>query len=65
MEPYYWSWHDHQAVRLEGQDLVAAQQNKITRSARDISSDSILQFNQVQFHITSQSRPGEYYAIDI
>jgi hypothetical protein len=65
MEPYYRSWHDRQAVRLEGPDLTVAWRCEITSSAEDISPDSILQFNHIQFHVASQSHPGEYYAIDL
>jgi len=65
MEPYYRSRHDRQAVGLEGLDLAAARRREITSSAEDISPDSILQFDHIQFHVASQSRPGEYYAIDL
>ena len=65
MEPSYWSRHDRQAVGLEGLDLMAAQQSQILTSAKDISRDSILQFDHIQFHIASQSLPGAYYAIDL
>jgi hypothetical protein len=53
MEPYYWSQHDRQAVGLEGWDLMAARHGQILTSAKDISQDSILQFNHIQFHVTS------------
>jgi len=44
---------------------MAAQQSKILSSAKDISPDSILQFDHIQFHIASQSHPGKYYMIDL
>jgi len=65
MEPNYRSRHNRQAVGLEGRDLAAERRGEILSSARDISPDSILQFDHVQFHVASQSRPGEYYAIDL
>ena len=65
MEPYYRSRHDRQAVGLEGLDLVVVRWSQICSSAKDISPDSILQFDHIQFHVASQSRPGEYYAIDL
>jgi hypothetical protein len=65
MEPNYRSRHDRQAVGLEGPDLAAARRSEITSSAKNISPDSILQFDHVHFHVASQSRPGEYYAIDL
>jgi len=65
MEPHYWSRHDRQAVGLEGRDLAAARRSQILSSAKDISPDSILQFDHIQFHVASQSHPGKYYAIDL
>ena len=65
MEPHYRCRHDRQAVRLEGLDLTAARRSQICSSAKDISLDSILQFNHIRFHVASQSHPGEYYAIDL
>jgi hypothetical protein len=44
---------------------VAARQSQILTSTKDISPDSILQFDHIQFHVASQSRPGAYYAIDL
>ncbi len=65
MELHYWSQHDQQAVGLEGQDLAAAWRSQILSSTKDISLDSILQFDHIQFHVASQSCPGKYYAIDL
>jgi hypothetical protein len=42
-----------------------AQQHQILSSTKNISPDSILQFDHIQFHVASQSCPGEYYAIDL
>jgi hypothetical protein len=39
--------------------------SQILTSAKDISPNSILQFDQVQFHVASQSCPGKYYMIDL
>ena len=38
---------------------------KILSSAKDISLDLILQFDHIQFHVTSQSHPSKYYIIDL
>jgi hypothetical protein len=65
MEPHYRCRHDRQAVGLEGLDLAAARRSEILSSAKDILPDSILQFDHIQFHVASRSRPGEYYAIDL
>jgi hypothetical protein len=65
MEPNYRIRYDRQGVGLEGQDLTAARRSEILLSADAITPDSILQFDQIQFHVASQSRPGEYYAIDL
>jgi len=65
MEPYYRCRHDRQAVGLEGRDLAAVRRRQIISSAKNISPDSILQFDHIQFHVASQSRPGEYYVIDL
>ena len=65
MEPYYQCQYDRQAIGLEGRDLVVVWWCQILSSAKDISLDSILQFDHIQFHIASQSHPGEYYAIDL
>ena len=39
--------------------------SQILTSTKDISSNLILQFDQVQFPVASQSHPGKYYVIDI
>jgi len=65
MEPNSRILHDRQAVGLEGPDLSAARRSQILTSAKHISRDSILQFDHIQFHVASQSRPGEYYTIDL
>jgi len=44
---------------------VAAWWEEIKASTRDISLDSVLNFDSAHFHIASQSRPGEFYIIDL
>src|SRR6266851_461053 len=44
---------------------MVAWRSQILSSIKDITPDLILQFNHVQFHVTSQSHPGEYYTIDL
>jgi hypothetical protein len=65
MEPNSQILHDRQAIGLEGLDFAAAQWSQILTSAKDISPDSILQFDHIQFHVASQSCPGVYYVIDL
>jgi hypothetical protein len=65
MVPHYQSRHARQNVGLEGPDLAGQRRRELLSSARDISIDSILQFDLTQFHVASQSRPGSYYAIDL
>jgi len=38
---------------------------EIKASARTIPLDSVLNFNSTHFHVTSQSRPGKFYVIDL
>jgi hypothetical protein len=65
MEPYYQNWHMRQTVGLEGLDLAGQRQQEIMASARNITINSIQQFDLTQFHVTSQSRPGAFYSIDL
>jgi hypothetical protein len=62
---YYQTQQARQDIGLEGLDLTGQQQQKILSSARDISVDSIQQFDMIQFHVTSQSCPGAYYTINL
>jgi hypothetical protein len=65
MEPYYQNRHARQTVRLEGLDLAGQRQQEIMASARNITIDSIQQFDPTQFHVASQSQPGAFYSIDL
>jgi hypothetical protein len=65
MVPHYKARHERQEVGIEGLDLMEWQRQEILISARAISSDSIQQFDDTQFHITSGSRPGNYHAVDL
>jgi len=65
MVPYYQNRHMRQTVGFEGLDLAAAWQQEINASAKNISVDSVLNFDSSHFHVASESRPGEYYAIDL
>ncbi|KAI0252856.1 hypothetical protein BJV78DRAFT_1153479 [Lactifluus subvellereus] len=65
MVPYYQTWHMRQVVGLEGPDLAGERRRDILTSTKEISHDSIQQFDDTQFHVASQSRPGQYYAIDL
>ena len=63
--PHYQSYYARQNVRLEGPDLAGQWWQELLAGARDIFIDLILQFDLTQFHITSQSCLGIYYAIDL
>jgi hypothetical protein len=65
MVPYYQTRQARQDIGLEGPDLAGQRRREILSSARDISVDSIQQFDMIQFHVASQSRPGAYYAINL
>jgi hypothetical protein len=65
MVPYFEARHERQMVGMEGDDLVELRQQEILESAEAISRDSIQPFDNTQFHVTSVSRPGEFYAIDL
>jgi hypothetical protein len=65
MKPYYQNRHARQTVRLEGPDLAGRRWQEIMASARNITIDSIQQFNPMQFHVASQSQPGTFYSIDL
>src|SRR6267142_3320850 len=61
----YEARHKRQSVGIEGANLVEQRRWEILASAGSISWDSILQFDDTQFHITSASCPGDYYTIDL
>ena len=65
LEPYFQNRHARQTFGFEGLDLAAARRQVIEASARDISLDSVLNFDSTHFHVASQSCPGEFYAIDL
>lgn len=65
MVPYYQNRQARQDIGLEGPDLAGQRRREILASARHVPIDSILQFDLVQFHVASQSRPGAYYAINL
>ena len=64
MVPYYQNRHERQTVGLEGPDLAGQRQRQLLSSARDTALDSIQQFDDITFHVASESRPGSYYEID-
>jgi hypothetical protein len=65
VNPHFKNVHVRQSVGLDGPDLVGQQRQKLMVTARNISHDSIQQFNLTQFHIASQLHPGAYYTIDL
>jgi hypothetical protein len=65
MNQYYLNRHERQIVGFEGLDLAGDWRWEILTSARNISRDSVLQFNHTQFHVASQSRSGTFHSIDL
>jgi hypothetical protein len=65
MNQYYLNRHERQIVGFEGLDLAGDRRQEIIASARNISRDSVLQFNHTQFHVASQSRSGTFHLIDL
>jgi hypothetical protein len=65
MNQYYLNWHERQIVRFEGLDLASNWWWDITMSARNISLNSVLQFNSTQFHVASQPCLGTFHSIDL
>ena len=65
MNQYYLNRHERQIVGFKGLDLAGDRRREIIASARNISRDSVLQFNHTQFHIASQSRSGTFHLIDL
>src|SRR5580693_867375 len=65
MNQYYLNRHERQIVGFEGLDLAGDRRREIIASARNISRDSVLQFNHTQFHVASQSRSGTFHLIDL
>jgi hypothetical protein len=65
MEPYYQNRYVRQTVGLQGPDLARKWWREILESTRNISADSIQQFNLTQFHVASQSHLGMYHVINL
>jgi hypothetical protein len=65
LDPYYLNQHKRQTIGFKGLDLAAVQQKEIKASTRDISPDSVLNFDLAHFHVTSQSHPGKFHVIDL
>ena len=63
--PYYKNRHERQIVGLEGPDLAGQRQWQLLSSTRDTMPDSIQQFDDISFHVASQSWPGSYYEINL
>jgi hypothetical protein len=65
MVPYYQNWHMQQVVGLKGPDLAGQRRQQLLTGTRGTTCDSIQQFDSMQFHVTSESRPGAYYEINL
>ena len=65
MVPYYQNQHERQIIGLEGPDLAGQRQRQLLLNARDTSLDSIQQFDDITFHVTSESQSGSYYKINL
>jgi hypothetical protein len=65
MNQYYLNQHKRQIIGFEGLDLAGNQRWEIITSTRNISQDSVLQFNHTQFHVAFQSCSGTFHSIDL
>jgi hypothetical protein len=65
MNQYYLNQHERQIIRFKGLDLAGDQRQEILMSTRNISWDSVLQFNHTQFHVASQSCSGTFHSRDL
>jgi hypothetical protein len=66
MVPYYATRHLRQIVGLEGPDLAGQRRRELLADAiKNIHSDSIQQFDDKSFHVASNSRPGQFHAINL
>jgi hypothetical protein len=65
MVPYFEARHERQMIGVEGDDLVERRQQEILERAEVVSHDSIQLFDNMQFHVASVTRPGEFYTIDL
>jgi hypothetical protein len=65
MVPHFEARHERQTIGVEGDDLVERRRQEILERAEAIALDSIQPFDDIQFHVASVSRPGEFYAIDL
>ena len=65
MVPYYQNRHECQVIGLEGSNLAGQRQRQLLSSATNTSQDSIQKFDDITFHVASESRPGSYYEIDL
>jgi hypothetical protein len=65
MVPHFEARHERQMIGVEGDDLVEWRWQEILECAEAITLDSIQPFDNIQFHVASISRPGEFYTIDL
>ncbi|KAI9434064.1 hypothetical protein H4582DRAFT_2081386 [Lactarius indigo] len=64
-DPYYRFRHDRQQAGLDGLNLEVARRKVIEETARTITCDSIEKFDDSQFHVASQTKLGDFYAIKL
>ena len=62
---YYWFWHEKQQTGLEGLNLEASRCAEIEQIFQKITRDSIEQFDDMQFHVASQTKSGSFYSINL
>ncbi len=65
MVPLYENKHNRQSVGLDGKDLAAERRQELLERTAEISSESIQNLDDTQFHVASKSRPGLYHAVDL
>jgi hypothetical protein len=58
-------WHEKQQAGLDSLNLEASHHIVIEQIVEKITQDSIEKFDDIQFHIASQTESGQFYSIDL
>ena len=64
-DPYYQFWHKRQEAGLDGLNLEKLRKQDIEETAKTITRDLIESFDDSQFHVTSQTKLGHFYSINL
>jgi len=64
-DPYYQFRHERQQAGLEGPNLEDSRREEIEEIAGKVTRDSIQKFDDFQFHVSSQTKSGHFYAVNL